>query len=54
MGDGVLVYFGYPQAHEDDAEQAVRAGLALVDAVAKLPTDTDAALSGSHRHCDGQ
>jgi class 3 adenylate cyclase len=45
MGDGVLVYFGYPQAHEDDAEQAVRAGLALVDAVAKLPTDTDLALS---------
>jgi class 3 adenylate cyclase len=32
MGDGVLVYFGYPQAHEDDAEQAVRAGLALVNA----------------------
>ena len=37
MGDGVLAYFGYPQAHEDDAEQAVRAGLALVDAAAKLP-----------------
>ena len=36
MGDGVLAYFGYPQAHEDDAEQAVRAGLALVEAVAKL------------------
>jgi class 3 adenylate cyclase/predicted ATPase len=36
MGDGVLVYFGYPQAHEDDAEQAVRAGLALVDAVERL------------------
>jgi hypothetical protein len=36
MGDGVLVYFGYPQAHEDDAEQAVRAALALVEAVAKL------------------
>ena len=34
MGDGVLVYFGYPQAHEDDAERAVRAGLALVEAVA--------------------
>ena len=34
MGDGVLAYFGYPQAHEDDAEQATRAGLALVDAVA--------------------
>ena len=37
MGDGVLVYFGYPQAQEDDAERAVRAGLALVDAVADLP-----------------
>jgi class 3 adenylate cyclase len=36
MGDGVLVYFGYPQAHEDDAEQAARAGLALVDAVGRL------------------
>ena len=45
MSDGVLVYFGYPQAHEDDAEQAVRAGLALVNAVANLPTDTDAVLS---------
>jgi class 3 adenylate cyclase len=37
MGDGVLIYFGYPAAHEDDAERAVRAGLALVDAVATLP-----------------
>jgi predicted ATPase/class 3 adenylate cyclase len=36
MGDGVLVYFGYPQAHEDDAERAVRAGLASIDAVAGL------------------
>src|ERR1700684_761778 len=36
MGDGVLVYFGYPQAHEDDAEQAVRAGLDLVAAVTSL------------------
>jgi predicted ATPase/class 3 adenylate cyclase len=44
MGDGVLVYFGYPQAHEDDAEQAMRAGLALVDAVANLKTDFEAAL----------
>ena len=39
MGDGVLAYFGYPQAHEDDAEQATRAGLALVEAVAGLKTD---------------
>src|SRR5262249_42209406 len=36
MGDGVLVYFGYPQAHEDDAERAVRAGLAVIDAVGRL------------------
>ena len=38
MGDGVLVYFGYPQAHEDDAERAVRAGLELIQAVAALKT----------------
>jgi len=44
MGDGVLAYFGYPQAHEDDAEQATRAGLALVDAVANLQTDIGAEL----------
>jgi class 3 adenylate cyclase len=37
MGDGVLIYFGYPAAHEDDAERAVRAGLELIDAVATLP-----------------
>src|SRR5215469_16431045 len=36
MGDGVLVYFGYPQAHEDDAERAVRAGLAVIGAVDRL------------------
>ena len=38
MGDGVLIYFGYPQAHEDDAERAVRAGLELVAAVSDLKT----------------
>jgi class 3 adenylate cyclase len=36
LGDGVLVYFGYPQAHEDDAEQAVRAGLETIAAVTAL------------------
>jgi len=36
MGDGVLVYFGYPQAHEDDAERATRCGLALIDRVPQL------------------
>jgi class 3 adenylate cyclase len=40
MGDGVLVYFGYPQAHEDDAERAVRAGLALIAAVNALKAGT--------------
>ena len=38
MGDGVLVYFGYPEAHEDDAERAVHAGLAVIEAVGSLPT----------------
>ena len=38
MGDGVLVYFGYPQAHEDDAERAVRAGLELIAAASSLKT----------------
>jgi class 3 adenylate cyclase len=33
MGDGVLIYFGYPRVHEDDAERAVRAGLGFIDAV---------------------
>jgi class 3 adenylate cyclase len=35
-GDGVLVYFGYPRAHEDDPERAARAGLSLIDAVGRL------------------
>jgi class 3 adenylate cyclase len=38
MGDGVLAYFGYPRAHEDDPERAVRSGLAVVEAVRRLPT----------------
>ena len=36
MGDGVLVYFGYPEAHEDDPERGVRAGLAVIEAVGRL------------------
>jgi class 3 adenylate cyclase/predicted ATPase len=36
MGDGALVYFGYPHAHEDDAERAIRAGLAAIEAASKL------------------
>jgi class 3 adenylate cyclase/predicted ATPase len=41
MGDGILAYFGYPQAHEDDAERAVRAGLAVIEAVGRLPARED-------------
>ncbi len=37
MGDGVLAYFGWPRAHEDEAERAVRAGLAIAAAVPALP-----------------
>ena len=44
MGDGVLAYFGYPQAHEHDAERAVRAGLAIVEAAPKLETAANAPL----------
>jgi class 3 adenylate cyclase/predicted ATPase len=44
MGDGVLAYFGYPQAHEHDAERAVRAGLAIVEAAPKLQTSAWAPL----------
>jgi class 3 adenylate cyclase len=40
LGDGILVYFGYPRAQEDDAERAVRAGLGVVDAVARLRTSS--------------
>ena len=48
MGDGVLIYFGYPQAHEDDAERAVRSGLELIGAVSCCrPTNP-------RRHCDGK
>jgi class 3 adenylate cyclase len=41
MGDGVLIYFGYPRAHEDDAERAVRAALAVIEAVDRLPARED-------------
>ena len=51
MGDGVLIYFGYPQAHEDDAERAVRAGLELIAAVAALKTL--AFPANPRRHRDG-
>jgi class 3 adenylate cyclase len=45
LGDGLMVYFGWPQAHEHDAERAVRAGLAIVDEVAAL----NGGLATEHR-----
>jgi class 3 adenylate cyclase/predicted ATPase len=45
MGDGVLAYFGYPLAHEHDAERAVKAGLAIIDAAPRLET-----AEGEHLH----
>ena len=45
MGDGVLAYFGWPSAHEDEAERAVRAGLAAVEAVGRLATPTGEPLA---------
>jgi class 3 adenylate cyclase len=44
MGDGVLAYFGYPRAHEDDAERAVRAGLDIIAAVGRIKTRSGARL----------
>src|SRR5262245_4535896 len=44
MGDGVLAYFGYPRAHEDDAEQAVRAGLLLLEVIGGLQAGIDTRL----------
>ena len=41
MGDGILVYFGYPQAYEDDAQRAIRAGLDIIEAVADLNAEVE-------------
>ena len=46
MGDGILVYFGYPHAHEDDAARAIHAGLEIVEALNQLGTRPDAAHGG--------
>src|SRR5262249_30133936 len=44
LGDGVLAYFGYPQAHEDDAERAIRSGRAALDQVRRLDASTRESL----------
>ena len=55
MGDGMLVYFGYPQAHEHDAERAVHAGLAILETVTACITTCpiQRAYCGTHRDRDG-
>ena len=54
MGDGVLVYFGYPRAHEDDAERAVRAGLGSIDAVGRLDVKSVKLQARRDRHRVGR
>ena len=54
MGDGVLVYFGYPQAHEDDAERAVRAGLELIASGRRVEVQRSTANPRRHRHRVGR
>ena len=54
MGDGVLVYFGYPQAHEDDAERAVRAGLQLIQCGRRVEVRYSDANPRGHCHRVGR
>ena len=53
MGDGILAYFGHPQAHEDDAERAVRSALALTDSIQGLRTAQNPSLQARIGHRDG-
>jgi class 3 adenylate cyclase len=52
LGDGVVVYFGWPRAHEDDAERAVRAGLELVARVGRVAIGRRSCIAGAGRHRD--
>ena len=52
MGDGVLAYFGWPRAHEDAVERAVRAGLGIVEAVPRLATPAGSPLAARVGHSD--
>jgi class 3 adenylate cyclase len=54
LGDGVLAFFGWPKAHEDDAERAVRAGLATAEEIGRLPVRTEARLAGRVGIATGQ
>ena len=50
LGDGVLAYFGFPRAHEDDPERAVCAGLAVIDAAQRGPDGGRPAAAGARRY----
>jgi hypothetical protein len=52
LGDGVLVYFGWPQAHEDDAERAVRAGLQLAETISSTGATCGGPIAGPDRDCN--
>src|SRR5262249_43291753 len=49
LGDGVMAYFGYPEAHDNDAERAARAGLAMLEAISKLHQETGTEFEQSTR-----
>jgi class 3 adenylate cyclase len=53
LGDGLLVYFGYPKAHEDDAQRAVRAGLEIIAALQHLSARHEIPLSLAGRGTGG-
>ena len=53
LGDGLLVYFGYPQAHKDDAQRAVRAGLGMVEAMGQLNTRLERERGGKPGRAPG-
>ena len=50
LGDGIVAFFGYPLAHEGEAERAIHAGLEIIDALSKLDVPEAGHLAGAHRH----
>ena len=54
LGDGVMAYFGWPAAHDNDAERAARAGLAILDAIAKLNEQSSSRLDGQRSVGEGR
>ena len=52
LGDGIVAFFGYPLAHEGEAERAIHAGLAIIESLSKLDGAGGRASARPHRHCD--